>query len=237
MSLTAEQIWFFRQSGYLKLTDRLSDATIEELKQATYSNIEAEKEPVARDRNGRVVRLSNILDRDPVFWETLTHPIVLNPLESLLGPNIEIVRNRHNHATLNTTSAGGVYMHRDVLSWTRGIVTVIFYLEETTLENGCTELIPGTHLLPWTDQHLEADENLAKTGLLDQVVRIPMPAGGMLALDSLVFHSLGTNQTDGTRMSMTIAYHSVNELAGVDDPKSTLVRGERIYMGNDGGRK
>ena len=44
MSLTAEQIWFFRQSGYLKLTDRLSDATIEELKQATYSNIEAEKE-------------------------------------------------------------------------------------------------------------------------------------------------------------------------------------------------
>ncbi|MBI1926696.1 hypothetical protein HYR99_20945 [Candidatus Poribacteria bacterium] len=34
-------------------------------------------------------------------------------------------------------------------------------------------------------------------------------------------------------MSMTFGYHSVNELAGVEDTKTILVRGERIYQGND----
>ena len=46
-------------------------------------------------------------------------------------------------------------------------------------------------------------------------------------------HSAGKNNTDGSRMSMTVGYHSVDELSGVDGPKRVLVRGERIYMGND----
>jgi ectoine hydroxylase-related dioxygenase (phytanoyl-CoA dioxygenase family) len=233
MRLTPEQVWLFRHNGFLKLPERLPEATVEKLKEAIYRDIEAEREPVVRDRDGRAVRLSNLIDRDPIFWETVTSPMVLDPLESLLGPNIEILRNRHNHATLRTASAGGVYMHRDVLSWTREIVTIIFYLEETTLENGCTEVIPGTHLFPWTDHPLEKDENVARMGILNQGVRAPMPAGGMLLLDSLVFHSAGENRTDGTRLSMTFGYHSVNELAGVEDPKALLVRGRRIYQGND----
>jgi hypothetical protein len=46
-------------------------------------------------------------------------------------------------------------------------------------------------------------------------------------------HSAGKNHTDGTRLSRTVGYHSVDELSGVDSSKRALVRGERIYMGND----
>ena len=35
-------------------------------------------------------------------------------------------------------------MHRDVRQWSRTICTVLFYLEETTVENGCTIAVPGT---------------------------------------------------------------------------------------------
>jgi hypothetical protein len=34
-------------------------------------------------------------------------------------------------------------------------------------------------------------------------------------------------------MSMTAGYHSVDELSNVENPKRVLVRGTRIYMGND----
>ena len=65
-----------------------------------------------------------------------------------------------------------------------------------------------------------------------QTVPIPMPAGGMIAIDSMIFHSAGVNRTKGTRMSMTLGYHRTDELA-LETPKRVLVRGKRIYRGND----
>ena len=102
------------------------------------------------------------------------------------------------------------------------------------MENGCTWVVPGTHLLPGLPYTtLSQDESLLRSGILDQAVPVPMPAGGLLALDSLVMHSPGENRTDGTRISMTAGYHSVDELSSFENPKQVLVRGERIYMGND----
>ncbi len=58
-------------------------------------------------------------------------------------------------------------------------------------------------------------------------------AGGMLIIDSLIFHGAGKNRTDDTRMSMTVGYHSVDELSKVENPQQILVRGEQIYLGSE----
>lgn len=234
MSLTHEQTRLFRHNGFLKLPDRLPEEVVVRLKATIWRDIREEVEPVVRDRQGRVVRISNLWDREPIFRETVTSPQVLDPLESLLGPNIELVLNRHNHATLRLAEDGMSYLHRDVLQWSRPIVTVLFYLEETTVENGCTYMIPGTHLLPGFASHgVDEDERATRDGILGQAVPVPMPAGGMLIINSLVIHGAGANRTDGTRMSMTVGYHSVDELCDVPNPKRVLVRGERRYSGND----
>jgi phytanoyl-CoA hydroxylase len=234
MKLTPEQVHLFRHNGFLILPERLPEASVGRLKETVRRHIRDEIPPVMRDRDGRVIRISDIWNREPIFRETVTCPAVLDPLESLLGPNIELILNRHNHAYLRVAGDGGDYLHRDVLQWTRSIVTVIFYLEESTVENGCTRVIPGTHLLPGiTSSRITEDEAMARSGTLEQVVPVPMPVGGMLAIDSLVIHGPGRNQTDGTRMSLTVGYHSADELSDVPNPKRVLVRGERPYMGND----
>lgn len=234
MQLTPEQVRLFRHNGFLKLPERLPEETTGRLKETIWRDIHAESEPVVRDRSGRVVRLSAIWERGSVSQEALASPQVLDPLEQLLGPNIELILNRHNHATLRLTDDAGEYWHRDVMQWTRTIVTVIFYLEETNLENGCTRVVPGTHLLPGVDAaSLTDDAGIARSGILDQWVPVPMPAGGLLAIDSLLIHAPGHNFTSGTRMSMTAGYHSVDELAGFDNPRRVLMRGNRIYRGND----
>ena len=112
---------------------RLPDATVAQLKETILKDVENVVEPVVRDKNGDVIRLSQVLDRDPIFKEIATGSLVLDSLESLLGPNIELITNRHNHATLNPPSRGYTGLHRDVLQWSRDIVTVIFYLEEATV--------------------------------------------------------------------------------------------------------
>lgn len=234
MALTPEQVQFFRHNGFLKLPARLPQQFVASLKDLIWRRIREEVAPVVHDRQGRVVRLSNIWQRGDFFSEAITRPEVIDPLESLIGPNIELILNRHNHATLRLAEDGSSYLHRDVLQWCRTIVTVLFYLEETTVENGCTVVVPGSHLLPAASRlELGDDPAMKASGILDQTVPVPMPAGGLLVIDSFLIHGPGENTTPHSRMSMTVGYHSVDELLGMENPRRVLIRGERPYLGND----
>ena len=234
MALTSQEIQLFRHNGFIKFPTQLSKDHVEALKTAALKDITEAVEPVAR-QGDRIIRISAVWQRGGIFQETITCDEILNPLESLLGPNIEFVLNRHNHVYLRDAgSTHSLELHRDVRHWSRTIATVLIYLEETNLENGCTRVVPGSHHLP-AFAHLE-DETIQQIAA-SQAIPFPMPAGGLLAIDSMIIHSAGINHTDRTRMSMTLGYHSADELASGDNPKKVLVRGTRPYRGNDEPRK
>ena len=230
MALTPQEIQLFRHNGFIKFPTQLPKDHVEALKAAALKDMEEAVEPVAR-QDGRIIRISAIWQRGGIFQETITCDEILNPLESLLGSNIEFVLNRHNHVYLRDAgSTHSLDLHRDVRHWSRTIATVLIYLEETNLENGCTRVVPGSHHLPaFTHLKDEAIQEIAAR----QAIPLPMPAGGLLAIDSMIIHSAGINRTDRTRMSMTLGYHSADELASGDNPKKVLVRGTRPYRGND----
>ena len=48
-----------------------------------------------------------------------------------------------------------------------------------------------------------------------------------VGMDSLVIHGAGPNQTPGSRLSLTVGYHSVDELSRAENPCRVLVRGQR----------
>lgn len=45
-----------------------------------------------------------------------------------------------------------------------------------------------------------------------QEIPIPMREGEILLFDGLLFHTVGTNETDRTRMSVSFAFRSVDNL-------------------------
>lgn len=235
MALTPDEVRLFRHNGFLKLRDRLPEDLVTSLKESIWTEIRGEVEPVVRDREGRVVRISNLFDRGAVFQQAMGHSLVLDALESLLGPNIVMISNRHNHATLRTASVNTEGLHRDMLQWTRNIVTVLYYLEESTVEKGCTLVVPGSHLIPMAEGlHAVGREAWVRSsGILDQTVPVPMSAGGLLAIDSMILHAPGKNTTQETRLSMTAGYHAVDELAEAPNPCLHLLRGQFLYKGND----
>ena len=230
MELTPQEIQLFRHNGFIKFPTQLSTDHVAALKAAALKDMAEVVEPVAR-QDGRIIRISAVWERGGIFRETITCDEILNPLESLLGSNIEFVLNRHNHIYLRDAgSTHSLELHRDVRHWSRTIATVLIYLEETNLENGCTRVVPGSHHLPAFARFKdEAIQQIAAS----QSIPLPMPAGGLLAIDSMIIHSAGINRTDGTRMSMTLGYHSADELADGDNPKKVLVRGVHPYRGND----
>ena len=230
MELTPQEIQLFRHNGFIRFPTQLSKDHVEALKAAALKDMEEGVEPVAR-QEGRIIRISAVWQRGGIFQETITCDEILNPLESLLGSNIEFVLNRHNHVYLRDAgSSHSLALHRDVSHWSRTIATVLIYLEDTNLENGCTRIVPGSHHLPAFAS--VKDETIQQIAA-NQAIPLPMPAGGLLAIDSMIIHSAGINQTDGTRMSMTLGYHSADELASEDNSKKVIVRGERPYSGND----
>ena len=149
--LTTDEIRFFRYNGFLKLPWRLPDALVQRLKDQIDADIEQQVEPLVRDYRGDVMRLSAIWERGAAFQEAMGGAEVVPALESLIGPDVELMLNRHNHLTLrrqDDRTAMSMALHRDVTNWSRTICTILFYLEDTNLENGCTQFIPGSHLLP-----------------------------------------------------------------------------------------
>ena len=65
MALSDDQIKLFRHNGFLRLPGRLPDTTVAQLKETILKDVENVVEPVVRDKNGDVIRLSQVLDRDP----------------------------------------------------------------------------------------------------------------------------------------------------------------------------
>ncbi|OPZ04546.1 MAG: Phytanoyl-CoA dioxygenase (PhyH) [candidate division BRC1 bacterium ADurb.BinA292] len=237
MKLSPAARSFFRYQGFLRLPIVLEADVVTHLRETIQRHIREEIEPYRRDGHGRIVRISNVWDRDPIFQETFTRPDLLDCLADLLGPNIEFMKNRHNHATLRLRGETGdndrPLLHRDALQWSRTIVSVVFYLEETTLENGCTHVVPGTQLLPITtsaSMDVEAGEYDAQ--LLEQLAPLPMPRGGIAVIDGMLIHGVGVNRTESSRMSMTAGYHSVDEMVNEAPGHREVVRGSRFYLGN-----
>src|ERR1019366_5155107 len=239
MELTAQQVRFFRDVGYLRLPGLVDKALVGQL--YGFLRAESEREVLSRNLpvNGKYYQL---FQRNPNLVERLIrHSTIVEPLRSLLGNNIVFLANRHNHATTNSGSfASAPRLHRDVLQWSRSLVTVLVYLQDSRIENGCTQVVPGSHHLPftklpgqgggtWMDEHAEFRD------LLDQAVPVPMEKGSVLAIDATTFHCVGENRSSRTRASITLAYRSVDELDfGPDLHRTILVSGEYIYRGNDG---
>ena len=170
----------------------------------------------------------------------IANEALVEPLRSLLGPNITFITNRHNQAALNSPGQFVPRFHRDVLQWSRNLVTAIVYLEDATVESGCTYIVPGSHFFPfvgvpqvdgggtWMDEHVVFEH------LDQQAVPVEMRAGDVLLFDSLVFHSVGANTSDRSRSSLTFGYRSADELdASPDTSRQILVSGEFLYRGND----
>ena len=232
-------VHFFHSTGYVRLPETLPAAWILDLRMLIDGHFAKGVAPVRMNKAGQVTRLDGLVDRHPIFLTTLRLPLVLNALISLLGPNDEVAKYRHNHATLNR--AGGIpfRLHRDIQQWSRPLLSVFIYLEDANVQNGCTHIVPGSHIIPYAGPQSGggfgnwADEHEEYRCLIGQELPVPMPKGGVLLMNSLVFHSVGINHGEGTRVSLVFACHSADDLIPSTDRESTmLIAGNRQFKGN-----
>ena len=134
---------------------------------------------------------------DPYYFEMARHPRVLDAVEDLIGPSIQL-HNSNMHLKL-PEHGGEVDWHQDFpyLPHTNfDLLNTMIMLDDSTPENGCLNVIPGSHRwgpLGHGSPGAAASTNFALSAAqravgqpVDDVV---VPAGGMSIHHCLTLHS------------------------------------------------
>lgn len=236
-ALSNEDIWYFKHTGYYRVPETLPDDLVDRLNAVTSRHVAEMIEPIvwedkADRRPESVRRLSKIIERDPVYLEAATFPPVLDAIQGWLGPNIELLTNKHNHIMVRPAGSNPVPWHSGEQPWEPTLITALIYLQESTIENGCVRIVPGSHMRPF-DTPKRPGGDWYDTDEYRRALPVPMPKGGVLLFNDCCYHGSDVNRTDASRRSMTLGYraHDSHDVLK-DDPEKIIVRGERIYTGH-----
>lgn len=106
----------------------------------------------------------------------------------------------NNSNCVESSYKHGAHFHRDVRTFSgdfRLMLNMLVMIDDFTVENGATRLVPGTHRLP----------NKPDDGYLEShTVRATGTAGSILLFDSNLWHAAAPNLTSGPRMALTLTF-------------------------------
>ena len=166
--------------------------------------------------------------------EIIRHPAILDAVEDLLGPDLLVWSS--SFFTKDPKDPGFVSWHQDSTYWglePDDVVTAWVALTEVTPENGCMQVIPGSHRI---DQlpHLDTfhKDNLLSRGQeiavdvdKSKAVSLAMRAGEMSLHHIKLVHGSDPNRSDDRRIGFAIRYIPTYVRQTKVRDSATLVRG------------
>jgi len=234
VALTSEQQAFWDENGYLALEDVLPEDELEQLRAAADRlAIAADGLTESTDRfklqafgddggGGRLVQQVAEPHELGAEWMSLTRDArVLDVVEDVLGPNIQLY---YSMMMMKPPRQGfRAPWHQDMAFFAHdraALVACQIYLDDSTLENGCVHVVPGSHrygLLNHYDGDRFTEVVQGDVSEYDeQQIALPLAAGGMAVWHCLTLHSSPPNRSDTPRRAVTIEYK---------DPSARLMGG------------
>ena len=162
--------------------------------------------------------LDRHLDVDFV-WRLATHPRVLDAVEAILGPDVLLLAS--NFFCKYPAEERGerfVAWHQDVTYW--GLeppraITAWIAIDDADEENGCMQVIPGSHRLGILEHgksaragNLLSINQEVPEGLIDELraVTLPLRAGQMSLHDGMLRHGSHPNRSTRRRCGLAVRF-------------------------------
>jgi phytanoyl-CoA hydroxylase len=167
MLLRPDQVEFYRTNGYLIIEDVLAAAQVAEARRIvdeftersramTQSDDVFDLEPQHSAERPAIRRLKSPAKQHPFFDGLIHSDAILDPLESLIGPNIRALGSKLN---LKAAGVGSpVEWHQDLAFHPHSndnLLAVGIAFDDCSLVNGCLLVMPGSHNGPVLDHHQE----------------------------------------------------------------------------------
>jgi ectoine hydroxylase-related dioxygenase (phytanoyl-CoA dioxygenase family) len=250
-SLSAEQVAFYREHGYLKGVRVLGDRQVEALR-AELAGLTDASHPghhlfyefhsnESQDPDKVLFHALGAWRITQGFHDLLWNPAFTVPASQLLGG---AVRFWHDQLFCKPARHGGVVAwHQDYSYWTRtkplAHLTCWIGLDDSTRENGCLYYVPGSHLWPDLPRTgLAGDMDAVRSVLPEELaakfnpVAVELKAGECSFHHPRMMHGSYENRTDGPRRGTVINAVLDGVMSDSDEPllKDVPVvrRGEKL---------
>ena len=214
---TPEQTAFYAEQGYLKFGRIFTVAEMDALRNHVDEMIAALPEG-KRPEEMDVPHFS-----DPWLFRYLAHERVLDVIEDFIGPDILLWS---SHFIAKPRGNGrAVPWHTDGAYWNKrldpmDVITLWLAVDESTVENGCMRVIPGTHRT--FKAHLDSYQAVDQTKNVfharippemieeDRAVDLELAVGECSFHDAWTVHGSNPNNSDKRRCGFTMRYMPAN---------------------------
>jgi ectoine hydroxylase-related dioxygenase (phytanoyl-CoA dioxygenase family) len=207
----------FDTQGFCVIPELLDAAQLERQREALAPWID--DGPMGRNvfEGTRTHRIYAMLAKDPVFAELVAHPVSLAWAEYYLGQScllsaclaIHLLPGESAQPWHTDDGHTSLTPPHDLLG-----VSTFWALDDTTVENGATEVLPGSHRWSETefpgvlkDRDFATEEDATDDlGAHPDAVKVTMPAGSVMIARGDLWHRGGANRSDTARCLVTPQY-------------------------------
>ena len=231
-TFTPAEIEHFKANGYLIVRALASGADCAVLRAVAQHHLDAAIAPVEHEADtkypgappsldapgGKTVRrLLQAYARDPLFARWATHPAIAARLRQLLGSCVELSQTHHNCVmTKDPGFSTATGWHQDIRYWSfrrPELISVWTALGQEFEENGCLQVLPGTHAMQFQPARLDpalflrpdTGENQA---LINSRLNVELDPGDVLFFHCRLLHAASSNRTTATKFSLVYTYHA-----------------------------
>jgi phytanoyl-CoA hydroxylase len=212
--LAKEQIEKYWNDGFLTIDDILSEPELEILRRA------CEDPLVTSTRNReeyemKTVHHLGITSLHDAFLQLAKHPAIVSKITALLGNDIQLQHSKL--ATKPPTKGVGVFpWHQDYVFYPHtnmDLLSVMVMLDDATPENGCMQMVTGSHKLGVLNHEVEGVfvaecQESHYWSDLDVVVNITPRAGGISIHHGLTLHGSPANRSGKPRRGLVFSYRA-----------------------------
>jgi ectoine hydroxylase-related dioxygenase (phytanoyl-CoA dioxygenase family) len=189
------------QDGFLPLHNILSPEQIAQITKRTDELIAEEGQDAGKEvhQEAGATRLSDLVNKDPLFEICFTHPRVLAAISHVLGGNLKL-SSLNFRAALPGSGLQG--LHAD---WAGAVepgdyfvCNSIWLLDDFTELNGATRIVPGSQRSGKVPRDVMPDPSQPHP---DEIL-LTAPAGTVIIFNSHTWHGGTLNRTDKPRRAM-----------------------------------
>ena len=163
----------------------------------------------AADPELRIRKLARFVQVEARLAAAAAHPNVMAVLGQLIGPGHRLVQDM---ALMKPPFKGSEKpWHQDnaYFDWTPldGIIGVWIALDPATVENGCMQIVPGSHQAgPARHYHVRDCQLPDQAVAVEQVEVVPLKPGGVLFFSGLIHHGTPANMSASRRRALQFHY-------------------------------
>lgn len=237
--LTNDQVDRFMEDGFLLVENALSpdqlsalntdfETWVEESRQyaSTYGETidgraRFDVEPGHCAETPAVRRISSPVEISDNYLEAMRNNRALDAVAQLFNPNIKFINCKVNSKLPGTATE--VKYHQDFLFETHSndnLMTVLFFLDDVTMENGPLEVVPGSHVGPLYEHwhggvFTGAITQELEDELRPKAVHCTGPAGSACLMHTRLVHGSNPNNSNNPRTLFIVSY-------GAEDAQSLI---------------